>query len=84
MVKGVQTVEDARRVVDAGADGVVVSNHGGRCHVPEAAAGLDPDVPQVHSYDYRSPADVPAGEVLVVGGATPLRSSPWSWPRRTR
>jgi L-lactate dehydrogenase (cytochrome) len=30
VVKGVQTVEDARRVVDAGADGVVVSNHGGR------------------------------------------------------
>ncbi len=27
-----------------------------------------PDVPQVHSYDFRSPADVPAGEVLVVGG----------------
>ena len=30
VVKGVQTVEDALRVVDAGADGVVVSNHGGR------------------------------------------------------
>lgn len=30
VVKGVQTVEDARRVVDHGADAVVVSNHGGR------------------------------------------------------
>ena len=30
MVKGIQTVEDARAVVDAGADAVVVSNHGGR------------------------------------------------------
>ena len=30
VVKGVQHVEDARAVVDAGADGVVVSNHGGR------------------------------------------------------
>jgi L-lactate dehydrogenase (cytochrome) len=30
VVKGIQTVEDARRVVDAGADAVVVSNHGGR------------------------------------------------------
>lgn len=30
VVKGVQTVEDARMVVDAGADAVVVSNHGGR------------------------------------------------------
>jgi L-lactate dehydrogenase (cytochrome) len=30
IIKGVQTVDDARRVVDAGADAVVVSNHGGR------------------------------------------------------
>ena len=30
IVKGIQTVEDARAVVDAGADAVVVSNHGGR------------------------------------------------------
>jgi L-lactate dehydrogenase (cytochrome) len=30
VVKGVHTGEDARRAVDAGADAVVVSNHGGR------------------------------------------------------
>jgi L-lactate dehydrogenase (cytochrome) len=30
VVKGVQTVLDAQRVVDAGADGIVLSNHGGR------------------------------------------------------
>jgi L-lactate dehydrogenase (cytochrome) len=30
VVKGVQRVADAQRVVDAGADAVVVSNHGGR------------------------------------------------------
>jgi L-lactate dehydrogenase (cytochrome) len=30
VVKGVQSVEDARAVVDQGADAVVVSNHGGR------------------------------------------------------
>ena len=30
VVKGIQTVADARAVVDAGADGIVVSNHGGR------------------------------------------------------
>jgi L-lactate dehydrogenase (cytochrome) len=30
VVKGVQSAEDARTVVDAGADAVVVSNHGGR------------------------------------------------------
>ena len=30
VVKGIQTVEDARRVSEAGADAVVLSNHGGR------------------------------------------------------
>jgi L-lactate dehydrogenase (cytochrome) len=30
VVKGIQHVDDARAVVDLGADGVVVSNHGGR------------------------------------------------------
>lgn len=30
VVKGIQTVADARAVVEAGADGIVVSNHGGR------------------------------------------------------
>ncbi|MFM8303136.1 MAG: alpha-hydroxy acid oxidase [Actinomycetota bacterium] len=30
LVKGIQTVRDAQRAVDHGADGVVVSNHGGR------------------------------------------------------
>ncbi|REJ08232.1 alpha-hydroxy-acid oxidizing protein [Microbacterium bovistercoris] len=30
VVKGIQSVTDARRVVDAGADALVVSNHGGR------------------------------------------------------
>lgn len=30
IIKGIQTVDDARRVADAGADVIVVSNHGGR------------------------------------------------------
>lgn len=30
VIKGIQTVEDARRVTDAGADAIVLSNHGGR------------------------------------------------------
>jgi L-lactate dehydrogenase (cytochrome) len=30
VIKGIQSVADARRVVDAGADGVLLSNHGGR------------------------------------------------------
>ncbi len=30
VVKGIQTVDDAKKVVDHGADGIVISNHGGR------------------------------------------------------
>lgn len=30
VVKGIQTIEDARRMFDAGADAIVLSNHGGR------------------------------------------------------
>ncbi len=40
LVKGIQHPDDARRALDAGADGVVVSNHGGR-QVDNAVASLD-------------------------------------------
>src|SRR6266511_2369982 len=40
LVKGVLTAEDARLAFDAGVDGVVVSNHGGR-QVDGAVAALD-------------------------------------------
>jgi L-lactate dehydrogenase (cytochrome) len=40
VVKGILTVEDARAVVDAGADAVVVSNHGGR-QLDRAATPLE-------------------------------------------
>jgi putative flavoprotein involved in K+ transport len=36
--------------------------------VPDVADGLDPNVAQLHSTEYRRPQDVPAGRVLVVGG----------------
>ena len=39
-LKGIQHPDDARRAVDAGMDGVVVSNHGGR-QVDGAIASLD-------------------------------------------
>jgi lactate 2-monooxygenase len=39
-LKGIQQSDDARRAVDAGMDGIVVSNHGGR-QVDGAVASLD-------------------------------------------
>ncbi|WP_199435546.1 lactate 2-monooxygenase [Qaidamihabitans albus] len=40
VLKGIQHVDDARRAVDAGMDGIVVSNHGGR-QLDGAIASLD-------------------------------------------
>ncbi|SFB58375.1 L-lactate dehydrogenase (cytochrome) [Amycolatopsis marina] len=40
VLKGIQHVDDARRAADAGMDGVIVSNHGGR-QVDGAVAALD-------------------------------------------
>jgi isopentenyl diphosphate isomerase/L-lactate dehydrogenase-like FMN-dependent dehydrogenase len=40
VLKGIQTVEDARRAVEYGMDGIVVSNHGGR-QLDGAIASLD-------------------------------------------
>jgi isopentenyl diphosphate isomerase/L-lactate dehydrogenase-like FMN-dependent dehydrogenase len=40
LVKGILRADDARKAIDCGADGVVVSNHGGRC-LDIAAAPVD-------------------------------------------
>lgn len=40
VLKGIQTVEDARKAIDHGVDGIVVSNHGGR-QLDGAMASLD-------------------------------------------
>ena len=40
LLKGIQHADDARRAVDAGVDGIIVSNHGGR-QVDGAIGALD-------------------------------------------
>jgi lactate 2-monooxygenase len=47
-LKGIQHTDDARRAVDAGMDGIVVSNHGGR-QVDGAIASLDALAPITHA-----------------------------------
>ena len=55
------------RVVEA--DQVVVATGPfQRPRLPKFASDLDPSVFQIHSANYRSPADDPQGTVLVVGG----------------
>ncbi|MFR9806664.1 alpha-hydroxy-acid oxidizing protein [Pseudonocardia sp. RS010] len=49
MIKGIQNVTDARRVVDAGVDAVLLSNHGGRQldRAPVPVELVDPTVQEV-------------------------------------
>ena len=73
-VRSLRAAEGARFLLelDGGpieADAVVVATGPfGAPFVPDLAAGLDSAVHQLHSVEYRRPADVPSGRVLVVGG----------------
>jgi isopentenyl diphosphate isomerase/L-lactate dehydrogenase-like FMN-dependent dehydrogenase len=60
LAKGILTGDDARRALDAGADAIIVSNHGGR-QLDTVAAGLTALVEVVEAVGERA-------EVLVDGG----------------
>lgn len=62
VVKGVMTAEDARSAVEAGADGVMVSNHGGR-QLDGCLASIDALPEVVAAVGHRVP-------VLLDGGVT--------------
>ena len=73
VVKGIQTVDDARRVVELGVDGIVLSNHGGRqldrapvpFHLlPRVATEFGSDVEIVLDTGIMSGADVVAAVAL--------------------
>ncbi|GAA3441618.1 lactate 2-monooxygenase [Planomonospora venezuelensis] len=86
VLKGVQHVDDARRAADAGMDGVVVSNHGGR-QVDGALASLDALAPIAEAvgdrltvlFDsgVRSGADVV--KALALGARAVLLGRPYMW-----
>ena len=60
MIKGVQNVDDARRVVDAGADAVLLSNHGGR-QLDRAPVPLELVEPTVQAVGDRAEVYVDTG-----------------------
>ncbi|TDE89200.1 alpha-hydroxy-acid oxidizing protein [Occultella glacieicola] len=73
VVKGIQTLEDAKRVADLGVDGIVLSNHGGRqldrapipFHLlPEVAREVGNDLEIVLDTGIMSGADVVAAIAL--------------------
>ena len=67
------TRNDGRYVLDTGSNRLTASNvvvatgPFQRPNIPEFAEELDPSITQLHSRVYRSPARLPAGDVLVVG-----------------
>jgi lactate 2-monooxygenase len=60
LVKGVLSADDAERALDAGVDGIVVSNHGGR-QVDNAVAALDALVDVVDRVGHRVPVLMDSG-----------------------
>jgi L-lactate dehydrogenase (cytochrome)/lactate 2-monooxygenase len=84
LVKGVQHPDDARLAIEHGADGIVVSNHGGR-QVDNAIASLDAlpavaaevagRVPVLFDSGVRSGADVVVA--LALGADAVLLGRPW-------
>jgi lactate 2-monooxygenase len=86
VLKGVLHPDDARRAVDAGVDGVLVSTHGGR-QIDGAVAALDalPDV--VTAVDGRVPVLLDSGIrsgsdaaiALALGATAVCLGRPWVW-----
>jgi L-lactate dehydrogenase (cytochrome) len=68
VIKGIQSVEDATRVVDAGADAVLLSNHGGR-QLDRAPVPLELVEPTVQALGGRAEVFVDTG---IVHGADVL------------
>jgi isopentenyl diphosphate isomerase/L-lactate dehydrogenase-like FMN-dependent dehydrogenase len=84
VVKGVQCADDAKRAVDAGMAGVVVSNHGGRqvdgaiasLHaLPEVAAAAGDQLDVLFDSGIRTGADIV--KALALGAKAVLVGRPW-------
>lgn len=86
VIKGVMSAEDATAAADSGADGVVVSNHGGRqldgvassiSKLPEVAAAVGERVEVLMDGGVRNGADVV--RALALGARGVLIGRPWVW-----
>lgn len=86
VVKGVLDAEDARRAVDVGVDGIIVSNHGGRQldAVPSTAHALAPVVEAVgDGADVLVDGGIRTGldvvKFLAMGAKACLIGRAWAW-----
>jgi len=86
LLKGILHPDDARRALDAGMDGVMVSNHGGR-QVDGAIAALDALPEVVHAVQGRAPVLFDSGirhgsdalKALALGAKAVLLGRPYIW-----
>jgi isopentenyl diphosphate isomerase/L-lactate dehydrogenase-like FMN-dependent dehydrogenase len=86
LLKGILTSEDARLAVEAGADGIVVSNHGGR-QLDGAPAGITALPEVVEAVAGRIPVLVDGGirrgtdilKALALGAAAVMVGRPAAW-----
>jgi L-lactate dehydrogenase (cytochrome) len=86
VVKGVLDAEDARRAADAGVDGIVVSNHGGRQldsvpstarALPAVADAVGDEVEVLADGGVRTGLDVV--KMVALGARAVLIGRPWAW-----
>ncbi len=86
LIKGVMSAEDALAAADAGADGVIVSNHGGRqlegvassiSMLPEVVAGAGDRLEVLVDGGVRNGTDVV--RALALGAKAVLIGRPWVW-----
>ena len=86
LIKGILDPEDARRAADAGADGVVVSNHGGRqldsvpstvTVLPEVAAAVGDRIEVLADGGVRNGLDVV--KMLALGAKAVMVGRAWAW-----
>ncbi|MAL98044.1 MAG: alpha-hydroxy-acid oxidizing enzyme [Alteromonadaceae bacterium] len=86
LLKGILDVEDARLAVEVGADGIVVSNHGGRqldgvatgaAKLPEVVAAVGGQTEILVDGGIRSGVDV--FRALALGAQGVMIGRPWAW-----
>jgi lactate 2-monooxygenase len=86
LLKGILHPDDAQQAIDAGVDGLVVSNHGGRQvdgavasldALPEVVAAADGRVPVLFDSGIRTGAD--GVKALALGAAAVLLGRPYVW-----
>lgn len=91
LIKGVMEVDDATAAVDAGADGVIVSNHGGRQldgvagtieKLPAIKRALDESIEIYLDGGIRSGIDVV--KAIALGADAALIGRPWVWAAAAR